>query len=103
MGVNRSRVKSLHVIQSDRRIDHESEDSRTDKIPERDRDKKVNDPLVLVEPRLHFRMPDVLKRFVTNEYKRNDLECAEHGAERECDGRRAREIKVMKRSDNAAA
>jgi hypothetical protein len=40
--------KALHVIESDRRIDHKSEDPGPDEVPEGDGDKKVDDPFVLL-------------------------------------------------------
>ena len=50
MSVNRGCIQSLHVVQCDWGIDKKSEYAGAEKIPEADRNKKVDWPFVCFNP-----------------------------------------------------
>src|SRR5262245_13229322 len=100
--MERRRVKPLHIVEGNRRIDHKSEDPGTDEVPERNGDEKVDHPFVLTEPRSDALAMNILPGFEADHYQRHDLECAEYGAECERHRRRSCEIEVMASADDAA-
>ena len=65
-------------------------------------DEEVDRPPVLLHPRLTPRQPQVLPRLEADEHQRHDLERAEHRPERQHERRRAGEVEVMQRADDAA-
>ena len=102
MRVDGGRVQTLHVVKSDRRIDHETKDTRTDQVPERDGYEEVDRVTVLREPLSRASATIVFHRFVTHKRQRHDLECAENRTERKSDRRRACEVEMMQCPDDAA-
>ena len=50
VGVNRRRVQALHVVEGDRRVNHEAEQPGPDHVPEGHGDEEVDRPLVLAHP-----------------------------------------------------
>src|SRR5690606_4198157 len=101
--VNGRGVQALHIIKSDRRIYHKSENAGSDQIPKCDRDKEIDDPFILLQPWFPVRMADVFESLVTDENERYDLERRKRRAECQSNGRRSREIEVMECSYDAAA
>jgi hypothetical protein len=51
MTVERRRVESLHVVQGNRRVNHEAEQPGTDHVPEGDRHEEIDRPFVALNPR----------------------------------------------------
>src|SRR5688500_11495612 len=103
MGMDRRGVEALHVIERDRRIDHETEQPCTERIPECDRDEEVDRPIVVAHPIAGSVEPYILARLKADKEKRYDFELAENGSEGQHHGGRAREVKVVLCSNDAAA
>ena len=60
--MERRRVESLHVVESDGWVNHEAKQTSPDHVPEGHRDEKVNGPFVAEYPRRRSRSPQVLRR-----------------------------------------
>ena len=99
------RVKSLHVVEGDRRIDEEAEQSRAHEVPERNRHKEINRPLVGSHPDLLLtgpRQTDVLPGLKADQYQRNNFKRAEDRTQRQHDIGSACKVKMMESSDDSA-
>ncbi len=105
VSVHRSQVQSLHVVERDRRIDHEAEEAGAHEIPERNGDEEVDRPLVGADPRTVGRAAgeaDVLPCFEADQDQRHDFEGAEHRSQGQYRGRCTGEVQVMECSDDAS-
>ena len=98
--MQRSRVEALHVIERDRRIDHKSEQSGSDHVPESDSNEVVYRPSVALHPRRESPVAQVVNCGVRHHRQRYHLQRAEYGTERRCDRRRAREVQVVAGADD---
>ena len=80
--VHGRQVQSLHVVERDRRIDHEAEQAGAHEVPERHGDEEVDRPLVGADPWIvgsAAREADILPGFEADQHERHDFEGAEHG------------------------
>ena len=103
VAVNGSQVQSLHVIKSDGRIDHEAEQARADKVPESDRDEKIDRPLVGANPGLSAvaaSQANVLPCLESDEDERHDFESAEDRTQRQHRIRSSSEVQVVESADD---
>jgi len=85
VGVYGSEVQSLHVVQSDWRVDHEAEESSSDEIPECDGDKEVAWPSVGADPRVvscAAGESNNLPSLEPNENEWDYFQCTEHRSQR---------------------
>ncbi len=95
-------VQALHVVERDRRVDHEAEQARADQVPERHRHEEVDRPPVPAHPRPRAGELQVVPRLEPDEEQRHHLERREDRAERQRHGGRAAEVQVVQRADDAA-
>ncbi|ABA47752.1 hypothetical protein BURPS1710b_2803 [Burkholderia pseudomallei 1710b] len=95
-------VQALHVVERDRRVDREAEQARADGVPQADRDEAENRPLVRLDPRRGARLAVRLPAFEAHERERHHFTGGEHGAHRDDRRRRAGEVQVVQRAENAA-
>src|SRR5215813_13365923 len=105
MPVDWGRVQALHVIKRDWRIDEETEQASTPKIPKRDCNKKVNRPFVCCNPNSLLAGPcqsDMFPCLETDEYQWHDFQCTENRSEAEHYVGGPSEIKVMECADDSA-
>ena len=72
--VQRRRVEALHVVQGDRRVDHEAEQPGPDHVPEGHGHEEVDRPLVPLHPRRRSRPPQVFHRIEPDEHQRHDFQ-----------------------------
>lgn len=100
--VQRRGVESLHVIQRDRRVNQEPEQSRSNQIPETHSQEEIDGPFVFGRPRRHVTDAPVLPGLETHQHQRDDFQGAENRAQSEGDGRRAGEIEMVQGPDDAA-
>ena len=95
-------VEALHVIQGDRRVDHETEQARANQIPEQNRGKEHERPMIVIFPEVlsfDFRS---LVRFKPDDHQRHDLQRRERGADSDNGCRRSAEIEVVECSKHTA-
>src|SRR5262245_31226952 len=101
MAVKRRRVQALHVIQRDGWVDHETEQTGSNHIPEGDCDEKVDWPAVARCPCRQPASAQVIDGGVSDHDQGHNFERAERSSEGQCHRWRSAEIKVMSRSDDA--
>src|SRR5690606_37356214 len=92
------RVKSLHVIKCNRRIYNKPEDSRSQKIPERDRKQKEYGPFVVFEPLCGLAHAIVVVGLKADKDKRYNLQCTESGSHCHYPRRSTGEVEMMERT-----
>src|SRR5215468_12058843 len=80
VSMHRRRVETLHVEESDRRVDHEAEESGAYQVPEPDGDEEVDGPAVLARPFGAAGDPQVLHRLTTDQDQGHHLERAHRRA-----------------------
>src|ERR1035437_7297761 len=96
MSVYRCRIKSLHIIKCNRRINQKSKYTCPDKIPECNSDKAVNGPPICFKPGCTPAELNIVPRFKTHKNHRNYLECTESCTKRHNSNRSTSEIEMMK-------
>ena len=74
-----------------------------DQIPERDGDEEINRPLIGRHPRTRLAMLQIFKAFGSDQHQRHNFQRAENRADGQNARRRAAEIQVVHRAENAAA
>ncbi len=99
--MHRRRVQTLHVVECDRRVNHEAKQTRAYHIPKRHGHEKVDRPFVLGNPRLGTSDLDIVPGLESDQGQRHNLQRAEHRSQRHhrswCSG----EIEMMQRADYA--
>src|ERR1044072_268752 len=98
MSMNRCSIQALYIIQRNRRINRKTEDTRTQEVPETNRNKAVDRPLIRFDPFGRFTERVMLISLETNQHQRNDLQGTESGAQRQYCNRRGAEIDMMESS-----
>ena len=101
MAMQRREVESLHVVERQRRIDEEAEQSRADHVPERDRGEEHDGPAITLHPRRCAAQLEGLIGLEADEGQRHHLERGEARPERDDRRRRSREVQVMQRAEHA--
>src|SRR5262245_10699837 len=101
MTVHRRRIETLHVIERDRWIDEEAEQSGAYQVPERNGEEEPNRPAVTPHPRRRVLQPVRVERFDPDEHEGHDFQGAEAGPNRHDGGWCAREVEMMERSRDA--
>jgi methyl-accepting chemotaxis protein len=102
VGVHRRRVEALHVVERDRRVDHEAEDARADEVPEGDADEEADRPAVAPHPGRGVLQAPGLEGLDADQHQRHHLERAEARADRHDRDRRAAEVEVVEGARDAA-
>src|SRR5690606_34707482 len=78
VAVYRCSIQTLHIIKGNRWIDHKTEYTGTEHIPERYGYKEINRPFILFYPVGRFGKPDIFPGFNTNQDQRYNLQGAEY-------------------------
>src|SRR4051812_26508541 len=102
MSMRRRRVDALHVVERERRIDEEAEQSCSDQIPYQNTGEECEWPLVDGLPFLLMLDLGAVVGFEPDDHQWNDLERGEYRAQRNYRDRRPAEIEVMERAEHPA-
>ena len=94
------RIQPLQVVQCDRRIDSEAEDTCPEEVPEAHSDEAVDRPLIGFDPFGRLRELIVVVSLHTDEYQRHDLQSAEGSTKCQHRRRRSAEVEVVEGTED---
>jgi hypothetical protein len=102
VAVGGGHVQALHVVQRNRRVDREAEQAGADHVPEAHGDEAQDRPLVGSAPRARLGALVVAIGLDADQGQRHHFQRREHGADGDHRGRRAGEVEVVQRAEDAA-
>src|SRR5690242_9661775 len=100
-----SQIQTLHIVERDWRIDEKAEQPGSHKIPECNRNKEIDWPLVGCDPDFLLAgasQADVLPGFEADQHERHDFKCAEHRAKSQHYVWCSSKVKVMERPNDSS-
>ena len=95
----------VEVIERDRWVDEEAEQSCSHEIPKCNRDEEVDGPFVIGDPLgllCRLRKANVFPGFIANQRERHNFKCAEDCSQANDCGRCTGEVQVMEGADDSA-
>ena len=102
VAVQRREVQALHVVQRQRRVDQETEQARTDEVPETHREEEHDRPAVALHPFGGAAVAPGVVGLHADQRQRHDFQRGDARAERDHAGGGAGEVQVVEGAEDAA-